>query len=42
MKYANNPIEDDTSQPVHQVEDQAPDDTYSDMHSVHLSQAPAD
>ena len=31
-----------TSQRVHQVEDQAPDDTYSNMHSVHQSQAPVD
>lgn len=35
-------MEDDTFQLVHPVEDQAPDDTYSDMHSVHQSQAPAD
>lgn len=42
MQYPKNQIEDDTFQPVHQVEDQAPDDTYSDMRSVHQSQAPAD
>lgn len=32
----------DTFQLVHQVEDQAPDDTCSDMHSVHQYQAPTD
>lgn len=42
MKYTENQIEEDTFQLVHQVEDQAPDDTYSDMYSVHQSQAPAD
>jgi len=35
-------LEYDTFQLVHQVEDQAPDDTYSDMHLVHQYQAPAD
>lgn len=35
-------LEYDTFPLVHQVEDQAPDDTYSDMHSVHQSQAPGD
>lgn len=35
-------MEDNTFQPVHQVEDLAPDDTCSDMHLVHQFQAPID
>lgn len=38
--YSENQMEIDTFQLVHQVEDLAQDDTYSDMHSVHQSQAP--
>lgn len=37
---SENKMEKDTFQLVHQVEGLAQDDTYSDMHSVHQSQAP--